>query len=261
MKAKDKKVQEAWQEFWASRRSSPEEIYPNSPRLVNLILRSHGSDPVLEVGGGSSRDSIRLARQGKTVVVLDLAESALKMAQGLAAERDVRIGLIRGDARALPFRDSAFGTVFHQGVLEHFDHPTDLVNENVRVLRPDGLLLIDVPQTFHPWTVLKHILIPLGLWFGGPETQFTPAALRKLVESAGLEVMTEYGEWMHPSLVYRLAREAGRKSSLWHLPLYPKWRGLIGLWRKLDVALFKGKIELWTGYVVGVLACKRSCRS
>ncbi len=253
-------VEEAWEKFWAERFASRDEIYPNSSRIVDTLLKGEVQGPILEVGGGSSRDSIRLAKIGQSAVVVDIAESALVLARAYAEEAGVGVMLVRGDANNLPFRDEAFGSVFHQGVLEHFENPQLILFENNRVLRTGGVLLVDVPQTFHPWTILKTILIPLGLWFGGWETQFTPSGLSKLVRLSGFVPQSKYGEWMEPSLAYRLLRELGLRSGLWRLPLYPRFGGGASLLRKLDSLFLGGRLELWTGYVVGILAIKNdSC--
>ncbi|MBN1425299.1 class I SAM-dependent methyltransferase [Candidatus Fermentibacteria bacterium] len=247
---------EPWQAFWGQRQASPHDVYPNSPRIPMRLLSGEGGDPVLEVGCGSARDSVRLAQAGRQVVVLDRAPNALAIARTFAREAGVRLCLVRGDARQLPFRAGAFGTLFHQGVLEHFRDPLPLLRENHRVLRAGGTLLVDVPQTLHPWTLLKHILIPLGLWFGGWETQFTPGRIRCVVSQAGFTVRHIYGEWMDPSLVYRLIRELGRRTGLWRLPLYPRGVRPVVLARTVDRMLLKGAAELHTGYVVGAVAVR-----
>ena len=249
-------VTEAWERFWNKGMSSPDDIYPNSPRIVSIIRERESPQPILEVGAGSGRDSLSLAATGAVVVILDISSSSLRMAGLLAERAGIDVTLIRADGRALPFRDGTIGTVFHQGVLEHFTNPEEILEENRRVLKPDGHLLVDVPQTFHPWTILKHVLIPFGLWFGGPETQFSPEQLKRIVEERGFSVRLIYGEWMHPSLIYRLVREFGKRTGIWRLPLYPKLPMCIGFWRWVDDAVFNGKLERWTGYVVGVLAVK-----
>ena len=250
--------EEPWQRFWSSRQEQPQDIYPNSPRIPILLSAGEGVDPVLEVGCGSGRDSVRLAQVGRRVVVLDKATSALAVTRSFADGEAVRLMTVRGDACHLPFKPSSFGTVFHQGVLEHFREPHTILAENRRVLRDGGTLLVDVPQTFHPWTLLKRILIPLGLWFGGWETQFTPRGIAREVAGAGFEIHTVYGEWMDPSLAYRLIRELGRRMGLWRLPLFPRGRVLIRVARALDHAAFGGALERWTGYAVGVVARKQS---
>jgi ubiquinone/menaquinone biosynthesis C-methylase UbiE len=250
-----------WDQFWRKRSPSPDEIYPNSSRIVDLLLAQDTPDPVLEVGAGSARDSVRLAVNGRQVVVLDITESALRLGKHFAERENTRLLLVRGDAQNLPFADATFGTVFHQGLLEHFKNPRALLMENRRVLRQGGALLVDVPQTFHPWTLLKKALIPFGLWFGGWETQFTPRALRRLVESIGFDIQALYGEWMSPSLAYRLLRETGRRTGLWRLPLFPRLRCFTPVLRAFDRRVLGSKLELWTGYVVGALAVKTSFRN
>jgi len=252
----EEKVVDAWERFWTKGMESPEDIYPNSPRIVRIIRDRNSPQPIVEVGAGSGRDSLALAASGASVIILDISASSLKLSNLLAERAGVKISLVRADARALPFRNGSVGTVFHQGVLEHFSHPEQVIEENNRVLKPDGYLLVDVPQTYHPWTILKHTLIPLGLWFGGPETQFSPRRLKRIVECGGFSIRLLYGEWMHPSLLYRLIREFGKKTGLWRIPLYPKLPTFIGFWRWIDATIFSGTLERWTGYVIGILAVK-----
>jgi glycosyltransferase involved in cell wall biosynthesis/SAM-dependent methyltransferase len=49
-----------------------------------------------------------------------------------------------GDGLALPFADGAFDLVMSQAVLEHVPDPQAAVNEMVRVLRPGGVLYVEV---------------------------------------------------------------------------------------------------------------------
>lgn len=247
-----------WERFWTTRGSAPHDIYPNSPRIARLLRAGEGRDPVVEVGCGTGRDSVRLARAGRRVVVVDRSPKALALARLFARENEVTLAAILADARHLPFRAGSIGTLFHQGVLEHFRDPDTLLQENHRVLCHGGTLLVDVPQTFHPWTALKKALIPLGLWFGGWETQYTPRGLARVVTRAGFQVRTVYGEWMDPPLLYRLIRELLRRTGLWRLPLFPKGIGLIRLARRIDARLLGGWLERWTGHVVGVVAVKKA---
>jgi len=55
-----------------------------------------------------------------------------------------------GDARFLPFADSAFDAVFAYGVLQHFSKQNvrTSLNEIVRVLRPAGTTLIQMPNKY-----------------------------------------------------------------------------------------------------------------
>lgn len=243
----------AWRRFWSSRSAQPDDIYPTSPAF-SMRVAAHGEGPFLELGCGTARDSVRLASQGLRVVALDRERSALALARHFAQAAGVILPLVCADVAHLPFRDNSFGTVFHQGLLEHFRDPHPLLQETLRVVRPGGTLVLEVPQTFHPWTVLKRVLIPLGLWFAGWETQFTPRKLVRTVTREGFVVQHVFGEWMHPSLAYRLLREVGRRTGVWRLPLYPRLPSLHGLAHTIDQRLFGGILQRWTGHSVGLVA-------
>src|SRR5262249_57545126 len=93
-----------------------------------------------------------------------------------------------------------------RGLVGELGEPEAIVSENRRVLEKVGVLIVDVPQRYHAWTVLKKVLIALDKWFAGWETQFSPRELEKLVEAESLEVRRTCGEWMVPSLGYRATR-------------------------------------------------------
>lgn len=209
-----------WSTFWGSR-DSLEGIYPSSPLVVRAVadgLAAAGSR-VLEIGAGTGRDTAALAAMGHRAVALDFSPESIALVTEAAPDLVGR-GIVRGDAFHLPFSDGAFDAVFHQGVLEHFGNPRAFLVENLRVTAPGGLLVVDVPQTWHPWTALKRAAIRVDRWFAGWETDFTLAQLERLLEETGYEVVGSYGDWMVPSLAYRLTREAARKAGV-PLPMRP----------------------------------------
>jgi SAM-dependent methyltransferase len=211
-----------WTRFWRER-AEIEDVYPTAGRIVDQIL---AEGPVrgrtmLEVGAGSGRDSVALAEKGASVVMLDYSMASLAVAGNVARRAGVTPLLVRADALRMPFRDGSFDAVFHQGLLEHFRDPLPLLTENVRVLKPDALLLVDVPQRFHLYTVMKHVLIAIGKWFAGWETEFTIGELEGLMRRSGVRIVRRYGAWMIPGLFYRSLRLGLLRVGLARLPLEP----------------------------------------
>ncbi len=88
--------------------------------------------------------------------------------------------------------------------MEHFSDPLPLVQEQIRVLRGAGLLLIDVPQTYTLYTLHKKRLIQQGRWFAGWETSYTLTQLEQLMRTAGLTVVRSYGSGYYPALLLGL---------------------------------------------------------
>lgn len=58
---------------------------------------------------------------------------------------------VRADAARLPFRSASFDCVVATAVLEHVPYPQRVVREIHRVLRPEGVLYVEVPflEGFH----------------------------------------------------------------------------------------------------------------
>ncbi len=248
-----------WENFWKSK-TNVHDVYSNADRILrNLIaVTDLKGKSILEVGAGTGRDGFGLARLGAEVFQLDYVESSLAIVRTLSRQEGIRVHLVQGDAFTLPFPDLTFDVVFHQGLLEHFkeDEAQRLLSENVRVLRHGGFLLVDVPQRYHIYTVLKHILIFFGRWFAGWEREFSLPELERILKDHGLSVIRSYGEWMYPSLFYRVLREVLRKFGI-RLPLYPQVGGwLTRLRKRMRERAWHSRLAMYTSLSVGVVAQK-----
>jgi len=247
-----------WESYWRGH-ANLEQTYSTGGRLAREILHDGAvaGRRVLEVGAGSGRDTLALARAGAEAVVLDYAPTSLELVERQAREQGVTVHLVRADALAMPFREGAFDVVFHQGLLEHFRDPHPLLAENARVTARGGRVIVDVPQTFHPYTAMKQVLIALNAWFAGWETQFTPGALERLLRESGLTVKRTYGEWMVPGLWYRVLREVLKRAFRLTLPLEPPapywWRAA---WEGLRARASRARWALHTCHVIGTVAEK-----
>ncbi len=247
---------EVWDRFWSGQRPIGE-IYSTGDRIVEAlagVLDPQGKW-VLEVGAGSGRDSLRLAEMGARVVALDYSPAAVRTVRELAKQQGVAVFVVLGDALQMPFRPGAFDLVFHQGLLEHFRDPLPLLRANMAVLRPGGYVLVDVPQKYHPYTAIKHLLMWIGRWFAGWETEYTIGGLESLVRSVGLTPVKCYGDWMRPSLFYRSLRLALLRVGV-RLPMHPKG---IPILRDIRAAVRRRlRRKRWAYYTfldVGVVAC------
>ncbi len=250
-----------WDRFWERERDLSE-IYDNDDRIrieISKRLDLRGLY-TLEVGAATARDSVSLATEGALPFALDYSHAALKLAGEAASGENRTLLLVCGDANALPFRDESFDLVFHQGVMEHFRNTIPMTEECTRVLKPGGNLLVDVPQTFHVYTIIKKVLIAFNAWFAGWETQYTAAGLKKHLENAGLEPWSVYGRYFSPSLFYRILREILMKFRI-GLPMRPvliPW--LHELRGRVRERVERSPLGPLTGVVIGVFARKADSR-
>jgi ubiquinone/menaquinone biosynthesis C-methylase UbiE len=113
--------------------------------------------PVLELGCGTGRILIPVARTGVRVVGVDRSEPMLAYAghRSRRLARDQRPGLVRSDIRALPFPDRTFSAVMAPyGILQSLTRERDLaatLAEAGRVLKRGGTLGIDLVPDLPAW--------------------------------------------------------------------------------------------------------------
>lgn len=250
---------EHWERYWRAHRQI-EDTYDNEERLLSQVRDlSLGGCYVLEVGAGSGRDSLEIACEGACVVLVDYVMEAFRVVRALAAEAGTTVHCVCCDAHALPFRGGSFDLVFHQGVLEHFRDPMPLMRENFRATRPGGYCLVDVPQRYHPYTLIKHLLIALNLWFAGWETEFSPSGLQRVLRASGYEIVRVGGDWMVPGFAYRSLRYLLRQRRIARLPKYPREIPLLGaVMRRWRAWLRKRRVGPYTFAMVNVLGRRPS---
>ncbi|MCK5133543.1 MAG: class I SAM-dependent methyltransferase [Candidatus Sabulitectum sp.] len=246
-----------WDKFWERDRDLSE-IYDNDDRIrVEVKKRLNLQNMItLEVGAATARDSVALAEDGALPVALDYSHAAMKLAREAALEKNKSLLLVCGDANELPFKTDTFDLVFHQGVMEHFKDTDPMTDECIRVTKPGGNLLVDVPQTFHIYTIVKKSLIALNAWFAGWETQYTEKQLSNYLRKHGVEPWSVYGRYFSPSLGYRMIREVLMKIGI-KLPMRPV---IIAPIHRLRARVREVVQQSWLGpkttVVIGIFARK-----
>jgi ubiquinone/menaquinone biosynthesis C-methylase UbiE len=237
------------------------DVYPPVTDIASEIARvvpDVGGLKIIEIGAGTGRTSIELARRGAEVTILDISERSLELARKFAKKADKktqsRLKYVLADALNPGLSAESFDLLFHQGLLEHFRSPFPLLKANRRLLRKGGLIVVDVPQTFHVYTIGKHVQMSLGRWFAGWERQFTPASLARTLERTGFEPVYAYGDWARPSMFYRALRIAFKKVAI-KLPMYPKI-SVDSAFSHMAERLRRKRLFHWTVLSCGLLARK-----
>ena len=125
-------------------------------RFWQDLARREGG-PVLELGCGTGRITMPVARTGVPIVGVDRSTPMLAFAKQRARRvpRVNRPGLVRADIRALPFEEGTFSAVMAPyGILQSLTREADLVatlTESARVLAPGGTLGIDLVPDLVAW--------------------------------------------------------------------------------------------------------------
>ena len=127
---------------------------------------------ILEIGAGTGRYSIALAKEGMDVTAVELVESNLTVLK----ENSKGVEYIRscqGDALDLSrFEDDSFDAVLCFGPMYHLYEPDDVdraIDEAVRVTRPGGMLFFAFLSIFG----IMYANYFYGRWAFGQEENFT----------------------------------------------------------------------------------------
>jgi 2-polyprenyl-3-methyl-5-hydroxy-6-metoxy-1,4-benzoquinol methylase len=111
--------------------------------LANMIGRIH-ERTILDVGTGTGRAALMLARGGARVTAIDASEEMLEVARQRAADQMVKVNFIRGDAHHLEFKDRSFDVVVCLRVLMHTPDWRQCMSELCRVA--GRLVIFDYPS-------------------------------------------------------------------------------------------------------------------
>jgi SAM-dependent methyltransferase len=145
---------------------------------------------LLDAGCGTGGNLVHLEGGGLRVG-LDFSPDALAGCRTRGLGR-----LVRGSVTALPFADACFDAALSMSVIYHewVPNPAAAIAELRRVLRPGGVLLVDVPG--YPSLTSPHDVAVMTA------RRFRPRELRTLVERNGFEVLrlTHWNSLMFPAV-------------------------------------------------------------
>jgi len=103
----------------------------------SIVLKSLKSGSVLELGTGTSRYGVFLAKQRFEFTGIDISKGMLTVAKEKAKEEKVNLNLFQMDAEKLGFSPCTFDNVICIHALRFID-PLKSLNEAYRVLKPGG---------------------------------------------------------------------------------------------------------------------------
>jgi tRNA (mo5U34)-methyltransferase len=150
---------------------------------------------VLDVGSIAGYDAFVFAKRGAATVLACEPFAFIEQARFL--ESVYRTGV---DFRPLrwqdldPGRHGRFDLVHCHGVLYHDRHPLGLVERLREMLAPGGTLILGSMMLGDP-ALAEHVRFVPGSYYGDPTWWWVPGrlAMRWMLESCGLEVVSEFG--------------------------------------------------------------------
>lgn len=210
--------------------------------LHDCLPQNARSLRVLDLGGGTGANAVRLARLGYDVTVLDSSPPMLEFAERAAREAGVteRIVLKHGDATEIAnlFHSGSFDVILCHNILEFVDNPCALLCDVAGALR-DSSAILSILVRNRAGEVFKAAMLLGDLamaehnltaesaeesLYGGKTRLFAPDDLKAMLKTASLNVMADFGvrvmsDYLPPQVsrkdqyedIFALERKLGRR--------------------------------------------------
>lgn len=140
-------MKKVWNEFYKNRGRYYLIPHPDFDSVIKKF-KLYRMKRVLDLGCGSGRHSIALAKEGFSVTGIDFSEDALTLAKRWAHAEELDITFKKTDfKKKLPFRENSFDSVIAIDSLQ-YDTRTTLefaLEDSSRVIREKGLFFITLP--------------------------------------------------------------------------------------------------------------------
>ncbi len=141
MKDGTKATQAFYDEYWP--RNVPD--YQKTREHVLSVIPDMRAAWALDAGCGTGVCSLALAERANGVVAIDISAKSLEVASRLAEKLGrENIDFGQADLLSLPFADGSFDLIYSWGAIDHTVDPIRALDEIVRVLKPEGVLVLAV---------------------------------------------------------------------------------------------------------------------
>lgn len=177
----------AWNEIFKQRGIVFTEPHEDMPGIVQL-LKDRRASTILDLGSGTGRHIVYLARNGFSLFGLDNSSEGIEVTHQWLADEGLAADLqLQSMTEKLPYEDAFFDAVISVQVIHHTDRATirEVVQEITRVLKRGGFLFVTVPKLKNQGESFDQVepntFIPLdGPEKGLPHHYFTPEELREV---------------------------------------------------------------------------------
>jgi len=203
-------------------------------RFLMDELKLSAGERVLDVGCGTGRHAVELAKQGYRVVGVDVSVNMLALAKLAAAKAGVAVDWVNADATRLSLVESfdvaislcegAFSLLGFNDIPN--EHDMDIIRNIASALKADGRLILTIPNAFRKIRELTDHDID--------EERFDIRTLMETVE----EIETAGGtERVHLRQKYYTPQEVERMLNSAGFIVEHIWGGTAGRWARREIDL------------------------
>ena len=187
--------------------------------VLEQLREAKGTGSFLDIGCGEGWALDYFQRQGWEVLGLDFSSFSLEKFHPSLSDQ-LRTGDLYEELQTLVAAGQQFDVLWLDNVLEHVLEPADLLRQCRALIKPNGVLVVDVPNDFS--ALQLHLLdsgqIDRPFWIALPDhlSYFNPTGLRNLAEATGWNIAKVIGDQpidlnlLNPAANYVMNRAVGK---------------------------------------------------
>lgn len=184
-------------------------IANDQARVLETFLAPAAGQSILDVGTGTGRAALLLARSGAQVTGVDASEEMLQIARQRAAQEHAAITFSVGDAHHLEFPDRSFDHAVSLRVVMHTPRWRDCVAELCRIARRS--VVLDYPSA-HSAALLQSVARK-AMHAAGARTEpyrvFFDGEIADALRLGGFRIRSVHREFVLPIALHKAFGSAG----------------------------------------------------
>jgi len=150
------------------------------------------SDKVLDLGCSNGQRSIKAAKKCKQLIGLDYDKKQLQIARNSINDLGLKNITFKqyNLEKKLPFKNKKFDKALCLDVLEHINNRDQLLKEIKRVLKPNGLTFISIPNIDTSWKRLQQ-KVGIKNAYADPDhkIEYAEQEVKEIVEKHGFKIL------------------------------------------------------------------------
>jgi ubiquinone/menaquinone biosynthesis C-methylase UbiE len=163
-----KKLMQYYDEFWKSNFNTLEKEYSKyflreKQRLISKSLEISDKDILLDLGCGSGLSLIPVASRSKIALGIDISIECLKSLK----TKLLSSYFVNSLLETIPLKTSSIDKVVCAAVMEHVVDDKVVLTEVHRILRPEGLVVFNIPNGYSffywPKRIIRLFLAAIGI--------------------------------------------------------------------------------------------------
>jgi ubiquinone/menaquinone biosynthesis C-methylase UbiE len=179
-------------------------IAETQARQIAAFLAPLEGRRILDVGTGTGRAAIALAKAGAIVTGIDASREMLAVAERRARDAAVAVTFAAGDAHRLEFADESFDAVVCLRVLMHTPDWRTSLGELCRVA--SSRVVFDYPSLYSAAAVQAGIRRVTRLFDASVEAYrvFAPSAVARALGDSGFRIAGEHRQFVLPIALHKV---------------------------------------------------------